>query len=351
MVGMRTGYGEMHIRRLAQVTIAVALSLTALATTAGPAHGAAGFGDVDAGRYYTTPIQWMTDTGITTGTSPGCFEPDRAVTRAEIATFLHRYANQPPGGAEPFFDVSPGDWYHDPVAWMVATGITTGTTATTFEPDRAVTRAEVATFLHRFAGSPAPAVPLLAGTPFTDIGAGLFFTVAVQWMVGADLTTGTTATTFEPYRAVTRGEAAAFLHRLAGSPNVAIDPGGECGVPIAGDLDLAEAESLSLLNQLRVSVGAAPLTRVAVMDDFARNWSRTMSEGHFFEHSNGPYGENIVWWSNENLSPQQAALQFHQMWVGSPGHYQNMTNAGYRTVGIGLWRDENGWHGTHVFAF
>ena len=113
---------------------------------------------------------------------------------------------------------------------------------------------------------------------------------------------------------------------------------------------MAEAQSLDLLNQLRIAVGVAPLVRVATMDDFARDWSRTMSEGGFFAHSGGPYGENIVWWSNEDISPEQAAQKFHEMWFNSPGHYQNMTLAGYTKVGVGLWRDENGWHGTHVFS-
>jgi hypothetical protein len=156
---------------------------------------------------------------------------------------------------------------------------------------------------HRFAGSPAPLAAYGAGSSFVDVPPGAFFAVPVQWMVGAGITTGTSLTTFDPYRAVTRAEAAAFLHRLAGAPSVTVDPSGECGTPVGDDIAQAEAYSLSLLNQLRISVGVAPLVSVDIMDDFARDWSRTMSEGGFFAHSGGPYGENIVWWSNENLTP------------------------------------------------
>ena len=340
----------MRGHRVTQSILATALTLSALVATATPAHGAAGFGDVGRSDYYAAPVQWLVDTDITTGTSPGCFSPDRAMTRAEIATFLHRYAGQPAGGYEPFVDVAYGAYYRDAVAWMAAAGITTGTSATTFDPDRSVTRGELAAFLHRFAGSPAPLAAYGAGSPFVDVPLGVFFAVPVQWMVGAGITTGTSPATFDPYRAVTRAEAATFLHRLAGAPSVTVDPSGECGTPVGDDVAQAEAYSLSLLNQLRISVGVAPLVSVAIMDDFARDWSRTMSEGGFFAHSGGPYGENIVWWSNENLTPEEAAQRFHDMWADSPGHYQNMTLAGYTKVGVGLWRDENGWHGTHVFA-
>ena len=41
-----------------------------------------------------------------------------------------------------------------PVRWMVQQGITTGTSDTTFSPERFITRGEVATFLYRYKGSP-----------------------------------------------------------------------------------------------------------------------------------------------------------------------------------------------------
>lgn len=297
----------------------------------------------------------MVDEGITTGTAPGCFSPDRAVTRAEIAAFLHRFAGEPRAGSEPFSDVGAGDWFRAPVAWMASAGITTGTSPTTFSPDRAVTRGEFAAFLYRFAGSPELAIGYGSAATFADTPEDAFFTVPVLWMVSVGVTNGTSPTTFEPHRAVTRSEAATFLHRLAGSPAVSVAPGGQCGSStvesVRTDLEDAEVRSLALLNGLRISLGAAPLERVAAMDGFARDWSQTMSEGGFFAHSGGPYGENIVWWSNENLTPEEAAQRFHDMWVDSPGHFQNMTHPAYTKVGIGLWRDENGWHGTHVFAF
>ncbi len=84
------------------------------------------------------------------------------------------------------------------------------------------------------------------------------------------------------------------------------------------------------------------------MSTFARSWSIDMSQNGF-RHSSASWSENIVWYSDQNMSPQQAAAQFHDMWINSPGHYRNMTNPDWTIAGVGLIRDESGWWGTHVF--
>ncbi len=87
------------------------------------------------------------------------------------------------------------------------------------------------------------------------------------------------------------------------------------------------------------------------MDAFARNWCRQMAESGVFEHSTGPYGENIAFTSNTRLSASQAAELFNQLWVDSPGHYANMTESRYTKAGIGLYKTDRGWYGTHVFNY
>ena len=49
----------------------------------------------------------------------------------------------------PFEDVPAGSFYYDPVIWAVANGVTTGATATTFNPGGECMRAQVVTFLYR----------------------------------------------------------------------------------------------------------------------------------------------------------------------------------------------------------
>ena len=117
----------------------------------------------------------------------------------------------------PFTDVPPGQFYSVAVAWLSEEEITTGTTPTTFSPDDSVTRAQMATFLWRYSGSPEPAS---LDTPFTDVPPGQFYSKAVAWLVEEEITTGTSPTTFSPDDPVTRGQMATFLWRLAGEPAV-----------------------------------------------------------------------------------------------------------------------------------
>lgn len=320
--------------------VALVTAMTSLAS----AGAIAGFGDVADDEFYSEAVQWMVDNDITSGTSEGCFSPDADTTRGQLATFIHRAEGEPFGPAAAFSDVAGSAYYSAAVGWMYDQGITTGTTASTFSPDRPVTRGEVATFLHRLAGEPAG-----GSEPFTDVVVDDFFAEAVAWMVGADITTGTSATTFSPDRNVTRAEVATFLHRYAGEPAVALTDDGYCD-SFDAQLDLAEARSYELLDDLRTGLGLDPLDRNGAMDADAREWSFTMDATGDFRHSSLPYGENIAWWSAGHVTPEAAAAKMHELWVNSPGHYANMTHAGYDEVGIGFWQsDGGGWHATHVF--
>lgn len=319
------------------------LSIAIITTLALPAGAVAGFGDVSQQDFFSRPVQWFADQGITSGTSPGCFSPSGPTSRAEAATFLYRMEGSPSVSAAGFDDVDPTSFYADAVSWMVGAGITTGTTASTFAPDRYLTRADIAVFLHRLAGTPTSS---LSG--FIDVASGSYYATAVGWMISSGITTGTTATTYEPNRAVTRGEVSTLMYRYSGSPVVTVSPDGTCTLNLS-NLDLAEAESLRLLNSLRTGLGLVPLQRVDAMDTAARDWSQTMA-ATTFEHSDLPYWENIAWWSNQSLTPEQAAAQLHDMWINSPGHFSNMTKTDHRYAGIGFWQDANGWWGTHLFT-
>ena len=73
--------------RHALATLALTIATTGLAA---PAGAATGFADVEPDTWYTEPVAWLVNEGITIGTSPGCFSPDDAVTRGQVATFLFR---------------------------------------------------------------------------------------------------------------------------------------------------------------------------------------------------------------------------------------------------------------------
>lgn len=51
------------------------------------------FSDVDPTKHPVEDIEWLASTGITTGIGDNKFGPDQPVTRAQMASFLHRNAN------------------------------------------------------------------------------------------------------------------------------------------------------------------------------------------------------------------------------------------------------------------
>lgn len=172
------------------------------------------FTDVDSSAYYYDAVQWAVANGITAGTSITSFSPDMTCTRAQVVTFLWR-ANGSPAPASslnPFTDIAAGSYYNQAVLWAVEKGITNGTSATTFGPDASCTRAQVATFLWRAQGSPAT----LTSATFTDVPASEYYASAVAWASSTGITAGTSASTFSPNDICTRGQIVTFLFRALG---------------------------------------------------------------------------------------------------------------------------------------
>ena len=180
-----------------------------------------GFTDVAAGAYYEKPVQWAVENGITTGATATTFDPMGTCLRSHVVTFLHRAAGSPePGSAgNPFNDVQSGGFYYKAVLWAVEKGITAGVSPTVFGPNNSCTRAQVVTFLWRSVGSPEPKS---ANNPFVDVKTGDFYYKAVLWAVERGITTGLDATHFGPGQNCTRAQVVTFLYRCfyteTGSP-------------------------------------------------------------------------------------------------------------------------------------
>ena len=170
------------------------------------------FTDIRESAYYHDPVLWAVANNVTNGTSDSTFSPDEGCTRAQVVTFLWRAAGKPdPASSEsPFSDVKEGAYYFNAVLWAVETGITNGTSDTTFSPDETCTRAQIVTFLWRYEEQPAP-----AGTsnPFADVKPSAYFGSAVLWAVETGITNGTSATTFDPEDTCTRAQVVTFLYR------------------------------------------------------------------------------------------------------------------------------------------
>lgn len=173
------------------------------------------FIDVKTTDYFYNSVKWAVNKGVTTGTSSTTFSPYNPCKRAEIVTFLWRAAGspEPTTTRNPFRDVNAvtHSSYYKAILWASQKGITSGTSATAFSPDQVCTRAQIVTFLYRYAGQPSG----YYSNPFKDVGATseASYYKAVLWAVGKGITTGTSATTFSPYASCNRAEAVTFLYR------------------------------------------------------------------------------------------------------------------------------------------
>ena len=121
-----------------------------------------------------------------------------------------------PSSAGRFGDVEESAYYAAAVNWAVAANVTNGTSATTFSPDATCTRGQIVTFLWRAAGQPAPSG---AANPFSDVKESAYYYNAVLWAVEKGITAGTSETTFSPDEGCTRGQVATFLWRYEGKPS------------------------------------------------------------------------------------------------------------------------------------
>lgn len=192
-----------------------------------------GFSDT-AGSLYDGSVDCLKYYGITEGTTASTYSPAQDVTRVQMALFLARFASSagvvlsatPPSAG--FTDIgglsAEAQWAINALA---DAGITKGTSATTFSPAAPVMRNQMALFLTRFLGKAhiGPGGKTLAsagttGAPFTDIASQTFESwIAIQQSWNLGITTGNTATTYNPAGHVTRGQMALFITRTAAHAN------------------------------------------------------------------------------------------------------------------------------------
>lgn len=167
------------------------------------------FSDVPATAYYADAVAWAVANGITTGTDENTFSPNAPCTRAQVVTFLWRAMGSPePRSAGTFTDVNVSSYYAKAVRWALENGITSGTSATTFDPNAVCTRAQVVTFLMRALDGRS-----YGSAGFADVAASSYYADAVAWAVANGITDGTGATTFSPDTQCNRAQIVTFLYR------------------------------------------------------------------------------------------------------------------------------------------
>ena len=192
--------------------------------TGGPSCPSYGLRDVAGPGYWAHEgIDYCVRNRLMSGVGAGAFSPDTACTRAQIVKILYnRSGNQADYSYYylPFTDVAPGAWYYNAVAWAYCNDVTSGTSATTFTPNAAITRQQLVTFLYRYTVKYAPeftgnAAPISA---FPDAGSVANWAyAAMSWAVGNGLILGNAHDNgldyLDPNGSATRAQTATIIMR------------------------------------------------------------------------------------------------------------------------------------------
>ena len=173
------------------------------------------FVDVAKTSWYYGNIKYVWQHDIMNGVSDTKFAPESSMTRAMFVTVLYRLEGSPSVeglATPPFTDIGASNysWAYNAIVWAYNTGVTKGTSATTFAPGAAITRQEIVTMLYRYAGSPAVSGSLIFGDSSVI---SSWARSAVQWANSIGVITGYPNGNFGPVDATTRGQMAAIVHR------------------------------------------------------------------------------------------------------------------------------------------
>ena len=178
---------------------------------------AAAFSDVRDGDWYAEYVSYVAANGLMNGVSDDRFDPNGSVSRAMVVTVLYRMAGSPAVTGETKFTDLTADWYRAAVKWAVDSGVTTGTSETTFAPNAAITREQLAVMLLRYAQFMKYDTAKRAELgSFTDAGSvSAYARDAMAWANGTGLITGESASTLNPAGGSSRAVLATVLTRFA----------------------------------------------------------------------------------------------------------------------------------------
>lgn len=156
------------------------------------------FNDVNDDDWFNDAVNYAADKGLMTGTGEKTFSPYSNTTRAMLMTILARMSGEDTTGG--------ATWYQKGLEWAVANGVSDGT-----NPEKNITREQLAVMLYRYAGSPDTTGSLAAFKDADSVSD--YAKTAVKWAVEKGIITGKGGGMLDPKSDATRAEMAAMLQR------------------------------------------------------------------------------------------------------------------------------------------
>ena len=120
--------------------LSLAVSVSAATT---PNRKTTDFRDFDKSAWYAEAVSAAVDNGLLYGKSSTIIDPNGLLTRAEMAAITNRsFGCYKTADISAYKDVAKGKWYYNDVALAVQMGTYNGVSASSMQPDRAITRQE-----------------------------------------------------------------------------------------------------------------------------------------------------------------------------------------------------------------
>ncbi|MCA1588028.1 MAG: S-layer homology domain-containing protein [Chloroflexi bacterium] len=163
------------------------------------------FNDIGASPFIAD-IAWIAAQGITLGCGGGSYCPTVTVNREQMASFIGR-ARSLPAATQDYFPDDAGSLHEADINRLAAAGISNGCGGGLYCPGQAVTRDQMASFLARALALPA------AGYDYFPDDAGSLHEADINRLAAAGISNGCGGGLYCPSHAVTREQMAAFLHR------------------------------------------------------------------------------------------------------------------------------------------
>lgn len=180
------------------------------------------FTDAVPSAWYHDGVHYCLENGLMRGVSGGKFLPDGSTTRAQLVTILWRLEGSPKTtGAVRFGDTAGGAWYTEAVRWAAGCGVVKGYDNGCFGPNDAVTREQMAAILYRYAQHKGYDVSAGKDTnilSFDDAFAVSEYAIpAMQWACGSGMVHGIArdgGMALAPRDTTTRAQTATLLTRF-----------------------------------------------------------------------------------------------------------------------------------------
>lgn len=171
------------------------------------------FKDVASTDWFAGSIKYVYENKLMLGVSDTEFAPKETMTRAMFATILYRMAGSPSvdGLSVSFKDVKESSWAYNAIVWAYSEGVTKGVGSDMFAPEQSITREELVTMLHRYADTP----EISGELSFTDSASvSDWAQAAVLWASQSKIVNGYETGAFGPSDTASRAEMAAVIQRF-----------------------------------------------------------------------------------------------------------------------------------------